>query len=417
MYVFKGSFLRAKNSRDGYLNVDTSTMLMGDILENYVDGYIILSNTQLTGTMYITINALRTAKVRMVTTMTMNQWFAYTSNDQLPTTQLIPRYKQSTVLYSDAFAANFKVDCIGRYLPLNANISKADKVDLLLRKNVPNKNDLYTKVVTTVNGLTHRSFAHEDGIAVAGGGSTFNNTGINTVGILSFAKSCNVRQYAITESMISSSSSTVPLYNELLINLGVSLENKSIMVSIGGHLFVNKGVGEVVNPETGIILVKLVKLNLVKMILNTVGKINLDSLGVFAVDKSMTYNKVRVEDIKSDVCVKKYMTLDQSFVIVADTQCIQTQYDNLGISGLPGSYESRDEPMYPIVNSQGMMPEYWKSKLGDYWSVKITDDVTKRQIHLSNLDYANETINGISGTHQWYHDDPKLMRIITTSKI
>ena len=182
-------------------------------------------------------------------------------------------------------------------------------------------------------------------------------------------------------------------------------------------MFVNKGIGEVVNPETGIIMVKLIKLDLVKMLLNSVGKIDLDTLGIFAANKSITYNKVRIEDIKSDICVKKYMTIPQSFVIVADTECIQTDYTELSVTGLPGVYESKTEPVYPVVNSQGLMPEYWKAKNEEDWSLRLTDDVTKRRMYQTNIDIDNVVINGMSPTYKWYHDDPRYLKITVTSKV
>ena len=417
MYVFKSSFLRAKDSRDGYQNINITNTLMSSLLEDFVDGYMTLTHTQIRGTFYLTIDALRQAQVPMVTTMTFNQWVTHIHDKELPISKVAPKYKQGKVIYSDAFRADFKVDRVGRYMSVDANISNADKVDLLLRKNIPNRNDLYTKVVATVNGFAHRVFSHEDGIALDGAGTTFNNTGVNTCGILSFFDACSVRQYRIEESMIAPTSSTIPLHHELLINLGQPLHNKSVILSIGGYLFVNKGIGEVINPEAGIIMVKLIKLDLIKMLLNSVGKIDLDPLGVFTLNKTIDYNKVRVDDIKSDICVKKYMTLPQSFVIVADTECIQTDYRELSVTGLPGVYESKEEPIYPIVNSQGVISEYWKTSNENGWAIRLNGDVTKRRIYQSNLEVNHDIINSISPTYKWYHDDPKYLEITVTSKI
>lgn len=408
--------MRAKDSRDGYQNIDISMMSMSKVVENYVDGYIALTHPQLRGTHYLTIDNLRKSTIPMFTIMTLNQWLTHNHDQELPTVNLKPEYNQEVVLYSDAFRAGFNIDRVGRYLPVDANISNADKVDILLRKNIPDKNELYTKLIGTVNGFVHRVFPHEDGVSLAGGGVTFNNTGVNTVGVLSFANACSLRQYPITEDMITPTSSTVPLHNELLINLGVPLHNKTIMTCIGGYLYINKGVGEVVNHETGIIIVKLVKLDLLKMVMNSVGRINLDTLGIFTQNQSINYNKVRIEDVKSDICVKKYMTLPQSFVIVADVECIQTDYQELSVTGLPGVYESKIEPIYPVVNSQGLLPEYWKAKSENDWSIRLTDDVTKRRLYQSNIDANNEMVNSISQTYKWYHDDPRYLKITVTTK-
>lgn len=415
MYVFKSSFLRARNSKDGYRNINVANMTMNTLLNEFVDGYLVLTHNQITGTFYLTIKVLRNIQAPMFTNMTFNQWVTQNNTVDLNLTKVKPVYTQSEVLYSDAIRAGFNIDRVGRYLPVNANISNADKVDLLLRKNIPNQNLLYTRIITTVNGFTHRTFSHEDGIALAGAGETFNNSGINTVGVLSFLNACDLRQYEITDNMLTPSTSTMPLYKELLINLGTSLHNKSVMLSIGGHLMLNNDVVDVVNPEAGIILVKLAKLNILKMILGSVGIINLDALGIFATNKGTTYNKVRVNDVTADICIRRYMCIPQSFVIVADTQSIQTEYHDISPTGIPGSYETKNEPLYPLITSQGLMPEYWRLRNEEQWSIKLTDDITKRRMHTSNIFYNNEIINSISPTYKWYYDDPKLMKIIVTS--
>ena len=417
MYVFKSSFLRAKNSRDGYKDVNLTSILMRDVVENYTDGYIVLTHTQLTGTFYLTIDNLRSTNIPMYIDRTFNQWLTINHDIDFNVPKVKPTYKQATVLYSDAIKADFKIDRVGRYLPVKAVTSDLDKVDLLLRKNIPNRNELYTKVLATVNGFTHRVFSHEDGIAVANGGETFNNTGINTVGILSFSKACDISQHVITESMLTPATSTTPLYKELIINLGMPLVNKTIMLSIGGHLMINNGVADIVNAETGIILVKLNKVDLIKMLMNSVGKINLDSLGVFPATRGVTYNKVRVNDLQSDLCVKKYMTLPQSFVIVADTQCIQIDYSDVETTGLPSVYESKNEPIYPLMTSQGLIPEYWKIRGEDHWSIRLYDDITKRKMYLTNISYNNEVVNSMSPTYKWFYDDPKFMKITVTHKV
>ena len=416
MYVFKSSFLKAKKTNSGYQNVDISLMLMSNILEDYLDGYIVLTHLQLRGTFYLTIETLRATQLPLSLTQTFNQWLTHNHDKPLPTLNKMPIYTQGVVKYGDAFQSGFTINQIGRYLSVDANVPKSDKKDLLIKKGLPDKTALYKRMLVSVNGFLHRGYSHEGGIALMGAGTTFNNTGINTVGIFSFYDVCDIQQYKIDENMITPSSSTVPLYNELLIKLGVSLVDKSVILSLGGYLITSNLVIEIVNAEAGIIVIKTKKLDLVKMILKSVGIIEMDNLGVFQETKNITYNKVKPSEILSDVVVKKYLQLDQSFVIVADCETIHTETSDVGVTGIPGVYETKTEPMYPVLNSQGIIAEYFKTNQDDVWSIRLRNDVTKQFMYKTNIEFDNETINGMSPTYRWYHDDPKLIKIIGTHK-
>lgn len=416
MYVFKSSFLKAKKTNIGYQNINISNVTMGDVAEDYLDGYIVLTHTQLRGTFYLTIEALRSNELPVSNTQTFNQWLTHNHDKQLPTTTKQPQYTQGLVRFGDAFQSGFRVDQVARYMPITANVSKADKLDLLLRKNLPDQNALYKRVLVTVNGFLHRVFTHENGIAALGGGATFNNTGINTVGIVSFYDVCDLKQYKITENMITPSSSTSPLYHEVLINLGTPLINKSIIMSLGGYMVTDNSVVDIVNAEVGIVMLRLNKLDIVKMILNSVSTINLDSLGVFQATKALTYNKVKPADITSDLIIKKYLQLDQSFVIVGDCDSLHTEFAEVGVTGLPGLFETVTEPLYPMLNSQGIICEYIKENTGDVWAIRLKDDITKKYLYKTNIEFDNETINSMSPTHRWYHDDPRFIKIVSTQK-
>lgn len=416
MYIFQSSFIATKDFKDGYRNIDLRNTLMSDILSDYLDGYLTFTHLQLRGTFYMSLEELRATTAPMVTTMTLTQWLTYLGSVNLGLSKDKPIYHQRDVMFSDAARANFKVDRVGRHLPLNANISNADRVDLLVRKNVPNQVNLYKRMLCTVNGYLHRTYIHSEGVGIDSGGETFNVSGINTVGILSFEKACDVRQVAIVDDMITPTSSTIPLYNDALVNLRTNLTGKTVIICIAGIMYINSGVLNVVNPEAGIISLKLSKLDIPGILLRTVGNINLDALGVFTEDKSVNYNKLRLSDVTSDICIRKLLTLPQSFAIILDADYVQTTFSNVNVTGLPSTYESRDEPTDPMVSSYGLIYDYWKIKAEDHWSIKLSSDVSKRHMYKSNISYTNTIINGISPTHSWYYDDPKLMKITVTSK-
>lgn len=413
MYLFKSSFLKVDNV---YKNVDLTDTLMSVLLDNFSDGYITLTHTILSGTFYITLENLRNTEFEMLTNLSFHGWLSLNHDKELPTTSEIPKYTRNIIKYSDSVQAGFEINQVPEYMSIDANTSKADKTDLALDKNIADKEVLYKRMLVSVNGFIHRTYKYNNKVMVYGGGETFNNTGINTVGLLSFYDSCDLMQLPIDDVMIARTNITTPLYQEVLLNVGMSLFNKSIILSLGGYLvFVGKAM-EVINHETGIIKLKIEKLDIIKLILNSVGVINLDSLGVFNVTNKIDYNKVKVEDVLSDIAIQNYLLLKQSFIIIADCDHIEIDFSDVGITGLPGVYETKDEPSLPMLDSRGVISEYWKTRCEDTWSIRLTSDITKRYMHKTNLNIDNVVINSMSPTHKWYHDDPRFLSICTLIK-
>lgn len=416
MYIFQSSFLKQTNT-GGYRNIDITNQKLGYILNSYTDGYITLTHSQLRGTFYLTIENLRKAEVPFYFDQTFLNWLNIIYNLELPVIKEEPKYKTGTVLYSDAFKAGFSVNCIARNMEPNDNVPRSDQIDLFIDKSMPQKNKLFNSVLTTVSGFLHRNTPHSTGLAILGGGKTFMNTQLNTVGVLSFANCCRVQQLSIEEDMIEAYDITSPLIKRCLIKTNQPIINKKVLLSLGGYFIHDAEVIKLINPEAGLVLINTEKLDFLKLILGSVGQIDLDSLGIFSDDRIVNYNKVRVEDVQSDNTIKRYLTLEQSFLILLECDDISFDYIPTVTTGLPSVYEYHKEPTYPLISSLNKLPEYWKYQEEESWVIKTTDDITKRYIYKTNIDVDNVFVNSMSATFDWYHDKPYLLKMTTVKKI
>lgn len=419
MYVLKSCFLLKKDSDGTYQNYDINKMELSDIFKTFVDGFLTLTHTKLKGTFYLSLENLRGTKLQLVESMTLQDWFSFNGKYELETTKL-PPFGVSTALVetNDSLLAGYIPYFVGRNLDETANIPKSEQVDILLKKKISKDNYsfLYKRNLVSVNGYLHRTVAHPEGLVVLGAGETVRNMNKNTISVWSFAKCGDVRTVDITEKMVTNTSATVPFNKELLINTGIDLTNKAAFLVLAGIPIIDNKVIKQVVIENGVIKIDTSKISLLDIILSVVGDINLDSLGVFLADRVKTANKVRVNDVLSDIALTKLFTLPQTFVVIVNANSIGVKRESVSTTGLPAVWECGKEPIYPLQLSNGRLVDYWKNESPWGWIITANDDIGKFKMNQTNIDYELETANSTSYTDGWYHDKPTLMLIETLTK-
>lgn len=416
MYIVENTFLKKVKSSKPHADYDVNQMTLENIFNSFTDGYITLTNTKLQGKFYLTLEALRNTSLRMVTNMKFIDWLNYNQSYTLPVTTDKPVYENNTVKYSDSVIAGFDKTLIEPYKASNRNVPLSSMTDLLLTKNVPDKKPLIRNMLVTVNGYLHRTYNHNEGIGVVSGGKTLRISGKNLVGILSFKDCGEIKQVSLDNQMVGQASPIIPMKDEVSIKTQKDLTNKSILLSLGGRLFWGDDLIQVVNMNTGIVKINTKKINLLDIFMDSVGQIDLDYLGLFIADKNRNYNKIRKEELLSDICVKNFFLLPQSFLIIVDSEFLSVDTKAIDTTGLPTVYEMNNEPVYPLIDSRGLLPEYWKRSHEGIWQLKIDNDIKLRRIYQTALDEYLNTVNGISPTYKWYHDKPQQLIITCTQK-
>lgn len=418
MYILKQAYLKKINSEESYQFYDISQFTIQQILESFVDGYFLLTHSQLKGNFYLSLENLRNSNIPLILNLTLQDWFGTNGRLELNVSKKPILYKKGLVKYSDAILAGYEINSIGRRMRKDANISQADKVDIFVEKiNVP-KQDLYTKTLFSVSGFIHRNIPYENGVALLGGGETFNLTKQNTVGVLSFKECGRLTQVELTEGMVKNVSPEIPLIHTTLINSKHDLNGKCVFLVLAGYLIINNGIVEIVNYDQGLVKVNTNKLRIVDMLLNSVDKINLDSIGVFTVgDRIATKHKVRLQDIQSDICIEKLFLLPQSFLVIVEADSIGMNRIAVQTTGLPTVYEYHEEPYLPLMSSRGLLKEYWKRNTTWGWVLKTNDDIEHFKMNDTILLEHKQPLNNQSYRYQWYHDTPELVQIETVTKV
>lgn len=418
MYIYSGSWLKQVKSNTPYSNINISGMLIGDILNRYQDGYIILTNTALTKPVYLSLNQLRSTELPLHSNLSFNSWLTSIGNATLVADTVKPVYKTGIVKSRDSMLAGFSVDlCEANKLP-GTNGAVGNKVNLFIKHPWGNNEILRKQCLVTVNGFLHRSSAFDTGIQVHGGGWSMLHAGNNNVGVISFEEIGDIIQVPLVSTMLHKPSPGIPYYKQVVVDLDVSLSNKSIILSLGGYVFVAPPFVQVISPENGLIEIDMSVLDIPLKVAASRKHIDLSALGLGGeMRDERTFGKMRPSEINSDPVVHQWLTLPQSFIVVVDTPMLTVEYESLQRTGVYGVFEYHKNPFLPLVDIYGRMQEYWVNRQNDAWVVKIKDPLYYPRLYETSDNNKDNYVNDITPYHAVFKNPPELMRITSTKKI
>lgn len=344
MYIFQNAVLRQRGKNETWKEVNVSGLQMSLLFSRYFDGHIELTNSAVgPGSFFVDLNALRRVDYSFYN-LILQDWLGTLGTNLLPHLAQEPTYTTKSVLYSDGFQGNFKV----RKEDLNLVVGK-DNVDI---------DHLQHYTLTTVNGFLHRtSPLGEEELLVHGGGNTSKYLPTNHLGMMSFVDIGQIQQISITPSMVKRTQDRFPLLKGCTINLNTNLENKSVMISVGGYLHVEDSLLDVVSVSEGLIRVNLERVDWIKRFFEMRRFLNVDSLNIST--SPTKPGSVVVNEFSTDDFVLALLQLPQTFVIIVDTPMLHYRVKPVSNQGLPGVYELPTEPLYPMKNVTGRFIDYW----------------------------------------------------------
>ena len=80
MYKLVSTFLKPKGISNTYQNIDISLMMVGFIQDNFLDGYIELSNVNLDDNVFLTIQDFRQINLPYRLDQTFEYWLSFIGN-------------------------------------------------------------------------------------------------------------------------------------------------------------------------------------------------------------------------------------------------------------------------------------------------------------------------------------------------
>lgn len=399
MYTLVDAVLRESGINKVWSSVDIVNMTLPQIFKKYHSGYIVLRSVSLDHNQYVDLAELKQLKLP-ITTQPFYLWLNALGNTALPSTEVEPAFAESRVGYTDAWSANYKMILVdpASGLPSDSRV-RTDLTDgLLFRNGLPAR--YLSNALITVNGFLHRSAVHGVGLQVEGAGKTLQMSQNNQVGLLSFTNVGDIQLLGLSPDQILKGNNNRSLYDETYVNLGVDLTNKSLLMSLGGYL--NTAGIEVINPEIGLLRLRVSRMNFHKRIIESMNKIDLSSLDLYRPDHLP--NTISITQCLDDNAIRSYLQLSQTFFIIVDTPGIsinRVPIDNVKLYGL---YESNTEPKWPMIDSLGRLPEYVKNRQDAFWVMRCGElyhrDYNFESRPLTELDRVGSSVVPPNGYHK-----------------
>lgn len=398
MYTFVSALLRKKGKNQRFQQVNLTNVKMSTLYSTYRDGYIELSNPSLRNNIYVKLTDLKANDNLVYTDSFFPVWLSVQINRTIAGSVIKPKLYSNQITFSDAVQAGCSVKRVRQSDIGGTTVYPPDMTpDVYLYKMLSDYTLMQRYILTTVNGLCHINIPAQKGILIKDAGKSLDVEQDNLIGIMSFENIGEIHQMVIQDSMIYPLKTGESYRKAVMLNLGVNLKSKSLMFSFCGRLFVADDLIERINDQ-GAVRINLHKLDILQILHESVGKIDLSSLELD--ERLYKTGALKLADIISDDVILAMLKLTQTFFVVVDTPTLYTETIPLVDTRLPGLFEKYQNSKLPYISDTMMLHPYWKKiHMGAYTTVY--------RFHLKDTFYKSPLYRngGYQGMGHWLNDN------------
>ena len=378
---------------------DVKNARLCDIYFQYSRVYLVLFNTALERECIVDMNSVRA--VNRTSTMTVAEWLVEIGETALDEVATLPDSTIRFAKYANVLQCGYKVKLVDRTAVDEQHRDFDTLNDAMLGRDGIYADEglfplIHTHCLTTVSGFIHNTDTDGTRAFIVDAGKVMRKAGQSHIGLLSFNAIGAIQKVNIPAANISRLDQDTSMFKKLTFTTDISLENKSVMLVLGGYLYLPRAGVFWQNSDSSFIL-SLENANYIERYLESKDHLDMSGLGLLPMDNSP--DAVSTLALTSDETIKKYFQLSQSFLVVVDTPSLTSRKMALRGSNVPGAYTTVLDPVSPVITGYGRMPAYWKKREGDVWKLTINDNYLRnfvsRQRELKNVsvisDYLNST--------------------------
>lgn len=354
-YLYKNAKVRAKTIDSIWEEVDISAMDINAIFNKYRRVYLILTNSFITGDVFLDLESVRNRIGIYFGTLILTDWLASLGNESLPTTNTLPSLIEKPVLFSDVWRAGYSIRKVDRKRSPDAEIPDGEKNDLLISKSTVDFREWWRFCLVTVNGFFHRVGGSQEGLYVVDGGRTGRLGNNNCVGMYSFKEVGAIETIPILPSMIFKTRPDQLMSNFVNIKLPRPIPNKTVLLVLGGYLHVLDSAYRMISEQS--LRIDFNNLSFPERIYDSIKTLNLDPLALEVSPKNS--KQFSVSDLYSEKTILAYLTLPQSFIVVVDTPYMYARKHSVEKTELPGRFiASIPFKPLPLISRLGRAFDY-----------------------------------------------------------
>lgn len=366
MYTLIRAYGVKKTINSLWVDQDVTGLTIQSLLYDFTSLYLELSNPFITGSVYVSMDALRDQD----TTLTLDAFFAANPNVVLGTVDAIPTFRRASTMYMDATRAGYHVDVAQPGRRVDDITDRTNRTEIVINRTGTSPKDLHDYCLVTVNGFLHMTDYDEDHLYVPSGGQSLLKSRRGSCGINSFERIGKLNCQRILAADISPTDASIPLHQQFIIQAPASMRGKPLMLSLGGYL---------VTPEANVMqqisddlwLVNMQVLDYIARYFESKDYVDFSSLELTEFPKDP--NKVSLIELSSDEVTMRYLTLVQSFFISVDAERLTFTKHFVKHAPAPNRYIAYSNPTQALFLGRGRQADYWKNPQESVWEITVED--------------------------------------------
>lgn len=375
MYQYVSTIAKLLHGNQTWETPDISTIPFNILFSQYSRVIVILNNPFISGNVALDLNTIKPNVDGLP--ITILDYLVQNGNMTLPTMATVPSLNPVYAKYADAFHAGYKVIPMGPGTAIDAQLPVTDKTWLALNRPKTDYALFHSSCLVNVNGFYHLIDSDINGVYVVDGMKSCLKSKQNQIGIYSFRELGNLTYVPIKQNMLYKQTPNQVYKNEVHLNLGVDITNKTVMLVLGGYLHVldDKTFTAV---GTNSIRVDTANLPLLERYFESLPYLDFSSLNLSTTTKNI--DQISVPEFLSDAAISAYFTMSQSFVVLLDNPNISVNKQYLEKRPLPNMFVAYQEPKYPVIVGCGKVANYWYVPEDGQYSITCFDSVYKNRL-------------------------------------
>ncbi len=354
-YQLVAAKVRSKGLDAVWADVDITAKSISSLYADYSDVWLTLSHPSLSKNVFLRLESVRDLVSSSYHAVTIPVWLQAIGSMALPTVASMPEFKLRQVRCSDAWRAGYDIKPFDRTRHEDSQIPYGEKDDLLLTREGVDFQTYSRFALVSVNGYFHRTGSGARGLTVVDGGRTGRQLNDNQVSIHSFYGVGALDFIPITADMVYKTAENGRLADRAYIELPYSVEDKKVLLVIGGFLHVLDETYNQIGPRS--ICVNMNKISLAERYFESCDVLDLSSLPLTKIDDDKTL--ISVDELESDAVIRAYLSLSQSFLVVVNTKELIVRRHPVPNSQLPGRYEvPQGTERLPLIGAYGKVCDY-----------------------------------------------------------
>lgn len=381
MYTLQGYYLKKRGCRTPFYYTPELDTTLENLYVDFEVVVLVLRHTALEYSLYVNIQNLPTDLNPKLYTDTVAMFLLLVGNRTLVHATVPPYTDTVFANWRDGFQAGYDFEITDPNKHPDSETTVEDQTAVLANKVFHREQvdpyELDRQLLFTVNGLLHFSEPTPHGVVLKDAGRSLRNSNRNTVGLLQLGNLGSFKKVPIQQCDISSSSKEQPLKDYLCLKVNPefvsSLENKTLLLSLGGFLVIPGDCKGVFRTSEDTITIRLSSYPYLRRFFAMLDAVDTSRFTRRLSKTELNSTKFNVNELYEDCTIRDLCTMSQSFFIVLDTPKLIVERQQVEHTGLPGRYVTRSLPEYPLITDDGLMSEYWYRREYDRYLLAVSD--------------------------------------------